>query len=117
MIASETLLAALELLNETLTATVVIFAVSILLYNLTRHSQHPVTQASSVVLLCVTLTYLGDVFVSLDPGRQYLDLWLRFQWLGIAFVPAALFHLSDALLATTGRPSRGRRRFVVRLSY
>ena len=40
-----------------------------------------------------------------------------FQWIGIAFVPAALVHLSDALLATTGRPSRGRRTTVVRLSY
>lgn len=117
MIASDTLLASLELLNETLTATVVIFSISILLYNLSRHSQSRVTRASSVVLLCVTLTYLGDVFVSLDPGQRYLDVWLRFQWIGISIVPAALFHLSDALLATTGRPSRGRRRLVVRLSY
>ena len=117
MIASDTVLASLELLNETLTATVVIFSVSILLYNLSRHSQSRVTRASSVVLLCVTLTYLGDVFVSLDPGQRYLDVWLRFQWIGISIVPAALFHLSDALLATTGRPSRGRRRLVVRVSY
>ncbi|HML20108.1 MAG TPA: hypothetical protein PKD09_00565 [Aggregatilinea sp.] len=117
MIASDTLLASLELLNETLTATVVIFTVSILLYNLSRHSQSHVTRASSIVLLCVTLTYLGDVFVSLDPGQRYLDVWLRFQWIGISIVPAALFHLSDALLATTGRPSRGRRRLVVRISY
>ncbi len=117
MIDSETLLGSLELANETLTATVVIFSVSILLYNLSRHVQSRVTQASSVVLLCVTLTYLGDVFVSLDPGQRYLDVWLRFQWIGISIVPAALFHLSDALLATTGRPSRGRRRFVVRISY
>ncbi len=41
----------------------------------------------------------------------------RVQWIGIAFVPAALFHLSDALLATTGRPSRGRRKLVIRISY
>jgi hypothetical protein len=43
-------------------------------------------------------------------------IWLRFQWLGIIFMPAAYVHFSDALLATTGRP-RGRRRRMVRLVY
>src|SRR5690606_23931025 len=39
------------------------------------------------------------------------------QWLGIIFLPAAYLHLSDALLVTAGRPSRGRRRFAVRAVY
>jgi hypothetical protein len=37
--------------------------------------------------------------------------------IGIVFLPAAYLHLSDALLVTAGRPSRGRRRFAVRLTY
>ncbi|NLX11485.1 MAG: hypothetical protein GXY36_17715 [Chloroflexi bacterium] len=111
------MLTALQLLNETLTATIVIVSASILLYNLSQHTGDRVTRASSIVLFCVTLTYVGDVLVSLDPGGTYLEAWLRFQWIGIALLPAALFHLSDALLATTGRPSRGRRTFVIRLSY
>jgi hypothetical protein len=114
---SEFVLSVLELVNETLTATIVIVSASILLYNLAQHTRDRVTHTSAIVLFCVMLAYLADVFVSLEPGEQYLEAWLRFQWLGIAFVPAALFHLSDALLATTGRPSRGRRRAVVRLSY
>jgi hypothetical protein len=117
MMDSELLLSALELLNRTVTATVVIVSASILLYNLSRHTRDRVARTSAAVLLCVMLTYLGDVFVSLEPGDQYIEVWLRFQWIGIAFIPAALFHLSDALLATTGRPSRGRRKAVVRLSY
>ena len=44
-------------------------------------------------------------------------LWLRVQWLGISFVPAAYMHLSDALLAATGRPSRGRRNWLIRVAY
>jgi hypothetical protein len=32
-------------------------------------------------------------------------------------MPAAMFHLSDALLATTGLPSRGRRTRVIRIMY
>jgi hypothetical protein len=114
---SSDLLAVLELVNETLTATIVIVTVSILLYNLARDTQDRVTRASSVVLFCVFVVFLADVLISLDPGGSYLEVWLRFQWIGIAVIPAALFHLSDALLATTGRPSRGRRWLVVRIAY
>jgi hypothetical protein len=114
---NELVLATLDLTNETLTATIVIVSVSILLYNLSRRTQDRVMRASAAVLACVVVTYLADLFVSLEPGDKYLEFGLRIQWLGIAFIPAALFHLSDALLATTGRPSRGRRKFVVRLSY
>ena len=110
-------LALLELFNETLTATIVIVSVSILLYNLVYRTRDRVARTSSIVLSTVTLAYLADVFISLEPGPDYIEFWLRFQWLGIAFIPAALFHLSDALLATTGRPSRGRRRIVVRVCY
>ena len=39
--------------------------------------------------------------------------WLRFQWLGIAFVPAAYLQFSDALLRNTGAASPVRRRMVV----
>jgi len=46
-----------------------------------------------------------------------LEFWLRLQWIGIVFLPATYLHFSDALLATTGRPSRGRRRLAVRLLY
>ncbi len=117
MLSSDNFLAVLELVNETLTASIVIVSVSILLYNLARDTQDRVTRTSSIVLLCVIIAYLADVFVSLEPGGRYLESWLRFQWIGIAFIPAALLHLSDALLATTGRPSRGRRRAVVRFCY
>jgi hypothetical protein len=117
MLNSNGFLTILELINETLIATIIIVSVSILLYNLARGTRDRVTRTSSVVMLCVIFAYLSDVLISLDPNGKYLEIWLRLQWLGIAFVPAALVHLSDALLATTGRPSRGRRKAVVRASY
>jgi uncharacterized membrane protein len=46
-----------------------------------------------------------------------IDLLLRLQWVGIIFLPPSYLHLSDALLVTAGRPSRGRRRVAVRLTY
>lgn len=107
----------LVLINETLTAAIVVVAASLLLYNLTRNLGDRVARSSSVVLACVTVAYVTDVFVSLEPSLGVYEGFLRLQWLGIALVPAAMFHLSDALLATTGLPSRGRRRRVIRILY
>lgn len=107
----------LDVANEALAATIVVLAASILLYNITRNLNNPVARTSAVLLGCVTMTYLVDVFAALGPDNETYALALRLQWLGIAFMPAALFHLSDALLATTGLSSRGRRRRVVRLMY
>ncbi|MDL1901362.1 hypothetical protein FBR02_11380 [Anaerolineae bacterium CFX9] len=107
----------LSLINETLAAAIVIVSVSILLYNLTRNRHDRVARTSSVLLACVTAAYIGDVFISLGPGMGTFQATLRLQWIGIAFMPVATFHLSDALLATTGLPSRGRRRRIIRVLY
>ncbi|MBC8098677.1 MAG: hypothetical protein H7Y11_04495 [Armatimonadetes bacterium] len=107
----------LNSLNETLAAAIVVVALSMLLYNLTRSFKDRVARTSGAVLACVTLAYVTDVFLSLGPGIRTADAVQRVQWVGIAFLPAAVFHLSDALLATTGLPSRGRRRLAVRALY
>jgi hypothetical protein len=105
-------------INEVLAAAIVIIAASMLLYNITRNLNNRVARSSGIVLSCVTFAYLCDVFLSLGPAEPATEaIVLRLQWIGIAFIPAALFHLSDALLATTGLPSRGRRRRVVRVLY
>ena len=92
----------LSLANEILTAAIVIIAVSILLYNLWRNLRNRVARTSGAVLACVTVSYIADVFLSLDPNQSTYAAVLRLHWIGLAFMPAALFHLSDALLATTG---------------
>jgi hypothetical protein len=111
------LLTVLTTLNEILSAAIVVVAVSMLLYNLTRNVNNRVARTSAAVLACVTISYVADVFTSLRPSPLTALNVQRLQWLGIAFIPAAIFHLSDALLATTGLPSRGRRRRAVRLLY
>src|SRR5690349_1013206 len=107
----------LDLVNETLATAIAVVAASILLYNLTRNLRDRIARTSAIVLGCVTITYLGDTFLSLNPGVGTFGSVLRLQWIGIAFIPTAMFHLSDALLATTGLPSRGRRRRVIRVLY
>lgn len=117
MTMTDLLFTALESLNEILAAGIVIIAISLLLYNLTRNLNNRVARTSGAVLASVTFAYLVDVYLSLGPSRETALIVARFQWLGIALIPSTLFHLSDALLATTGLPSRGRRRLTVRLLY
>lgn len=111
------LLTFLDQTNETLAAVIVVIATSMLLYNITRNIRDRVARTSGAVLACVTASYIADVLLSLEPGFRAAEAVLRLQWIGIAFIPAAIFHLSDALLDTTGLPSRGRRRRVTRLLY
>ena len=111
------LTALLLTVNETLTAGNAIIAFSLLLFNLTRNLNNRVAKTSAGVLACVTLAYVSDAFIALEPASAEHEIASRLQWLGIAFIPAAIYHLSDALLATTGLPSRGRRRRVIRLLY
>ncbi|MDP2995658.1 MAG: hypothetical protein Q8N46_11125, partial [Anaerolineales bacterium] len=48
---------------------------------------------------------------------EMIALFLRLESMGIIFMPHAYLHLSDGMLVTTGRPSRGRRRIAVRSMY
>ena len=111
------LLVSLQTLNGILTAGIAITAFSLLLYVLSFNLRDRVTRSFSIILLCVVIVFVGDALSSVAKTPQELEFWLRFQWLGIVFLPPAYLHLSDAVLATTGRPSRGRRRLAVRLAY
>lgn len=114
---TDILLLFFDLANEVLAAVIVILATSLLLYNITRSFRDRVARTSGVVLISVIITYVGDVFLSLEPSLRTHEAVARLQYIGITLIPAALFHLSDALLDTTGLPSRGRRRRVIRLMY
>lgn len=113
----ELLTSFLDLVNETLAAAIAIVAVSLLLYTLTRNFNDRVARGSAMVLLSVSVAYVCDVLLGLRPTNDATIALLRAQWLGVALVPAALVHLSDALLDTTGLPSRGRRRRTLRIMY
>jgi hypothetical protein len=111
------MIAPLLVLNQILTAGNTITAFSLLLYALTFNLRERVARSLAFLLLCVTLVYFGDVLVATSGPSPETEVWLRLQWVGISFVPAAYLQLSDALLAATGRPSRGRRSRVVLVSY
>jgi hypothetical protein len=87
------------------------------LYALSFNLRDRVARSFAIILLCVVIVFVADALSSVANAPQQLDFWLRVQWLGIIFLPPAYLHFSDALLATTGRPSRGRRSLAVRLTY
>ena len=111
------ILSSLRTLNQLLTAGIAITAFSLLLYALTFNLRDRVARSFALILACVVVVFVGDAIGSISATTKELDFWLRLQWVGIIMLPAAYFHFSDAILATTGRPSRGRRRLIVRLTY
>jgi len=111
------LLNGLAALNQILASGIVITAFSLLLYALTFNLRERTARAFASLLAFVTIVYFCDVVVSTLTALEQAEAWLRLQWVGIAFVPVAYLHFSDALLATTGRPSRGRRRLAIRILY
>lgn len=111
------LLTGLQTLNQLLTAGIAITAFSLLIYALAFNLRDRVARSFAFILACLTIVYAGDAFGSIATTSPEIEFWLRLQWMGIAFLPATYFYSSDALLVTTGQPSRGRRRLLVRLIF
>ncbi|MCU0489367.1 MAG: hypothetical protein MUE67_10495, partial [Anaerolineales bacterium] len=107
----------LQTFNEFLTAGIAITAFSLLLYALSFNLRDRVARSFALITVCVVIVYVGDAMVSVANTPFQDRFWLLVQWPGIIFLPPAYLHFSDAVLATTGRPSRGRRRAAVRLIY
>jgi hypothetical protein len=111
------LLVGLKTINSILTAGIAITAFSLFLYALSFNLRDRVARSFAIILLCVVVVFTTEALQNNSMPNWGLDLLLRLQWVGIIFLPPSYLHLSDALLVTAGRPSRGRRRLAVRLVY
>jgi len=107
----------LQTINQLLTAGIAITAFSLLLYALSFNLKDRVARSFAFMMGCVVVVFVGEAVASVLNTRLWIERWYQFQWLGITFLPAAYNQLSDAVLATTGRPSRGRRTKLVYVSY
>jgi hypothetical protein len=97
----------LSLLNAVLTSSIVILTLALLIYILLYNFRSTVARAFCAIFACVLVVYFSDLAMAGAPLNVAKE-WLRFQWLGIAFTPAAYLHFSDALLETTNDRSRTR---------
>jgi len=110
-------LAGVIALNQILTAGIAITAFSLLIYALTFNLRDRVARSFAIILLSVVVIFTAEAIQSAVTAVSLIELFLRLQWLGIVYLPASYLHLSDALLVTAGKPSRGRRRLAVRAMY
>ncbi|GMQ78817.1 MAG: histidine kinase N-terminal 7TM domain-containing protein [Anaerolineae bacterium] len=99
----------LALINDILQAIIVIFSTSVLLYNLRYLFRDRVTRAFNAMIFFVIIVYFTELLATRTTLADSAEVWIRIGWIGIALVPAAQFHLADALLETTGEPSRNRK--------
>lgn len=113
----EGLLAGLRTVNDILTAGIAITAFSLFLYALSFNLRDRVARSFAIILLCVVVIFTTEALHNKSVPNWGIELLLRIQWIGIIFLPPSYLHLSDALLVTAGRPSRGRRRVAVRMIY
>lgn len=104
------------LLNDVLQAVIIIFGSAVVLYNLGRGLRDRVTTAFCALITFVIIVFLSELMASRIIVGVSAETWLRVQWVGIAMVPAAQFHLSDALLSVTGAMPK-RRKYLTPLSY
>ncbi len=106
----------LTLANQVLSATIVLTSFSLLVYLLTHNFRSPVARAFCALLAFVLIVYIGDVALYEVDAQGAAVRWLKFQWIGIALVPAAYLHFSVALLRSTHVRARWQR-IAAGLSY
>lgn len=111
------LLNLLQTINQLLSAGISITAFSLLLYALTFNLKDKVARSFAFIMACVVVVFVGESVAGVVSSPRWIEVWYQIQWVGIILLPAAYVLLSDAVLATTGRPSRGRRTKLVKTTF
>lgn len=92
-----------------------IIGFSLLGYIVSHNFRSGLARAFVALLTFLVLVHGGDILL-LNAKPEGRLLWLRLQWVGVALLPAAYFHLSDAVLRSTHHASEWRRA-AVRTAY
>jgi len=106
-----------RIVSQILTAGIAITAFSLLLYALTFNLRDRVARSFAVIMVCVVIVFTAEAIGSASRYTWEVEFWLHCQWVGIIILPPAYLHFSDALLSTTGKPSRWRRFWATRIAY
>ena len=108
---------AIKTISQILSAGVAITAFSLFLFSLAYNLRERVVRAFILILFCVTIVFIGESIAGVSEQPAIIQAMLRLKWVGIVLLPATYLHFADSLLTLTGRPSRGRRKWTVRLVY
>jgi hypothetical protein len=103
--------------NQVLGAGIAITALSLFLRALSFSLSDKVSRSFALILASLMLIFSGEAISNAIVGDEIVSFWIKFHWTGLVFFPAAITQFGDAILETTGRPSRGRRHKVIVLAY
>ncbi len=112
----DSILRILITISQILTAGIAITAFALLQYALTFNLRDRVARSFAIILTCLVVLFSADAFGSTSQSVSSIGFWLNVQWIAIILLPASYLNFSDALLSTTGKPSRWRRRWAIRLA-
>ena len=106
-----------ETISDILTAGIAVLAFSLMIYSFSFNLRDRVARSFAWIMICLVIVFATESFSTTGTTEPVIDAWLRIQWVGIILLPAAYLNFSDALLATTGLPSRWRRKWAIRVAY
>jgi hypothetical protein len=107
-------LGVVTLLNRIVVTGVLVTAFALIIYIGLYNRGSQIARNFAIMLACVIGALLGDLLAQISTADS--NPWLRFQWVGIAFIPAASLALSDTLLRATGN-TEPYRRLAPRIGY
>lgn len=117
MLSWDTLQAIIRTISEILTAGVAITGFSLLIYALSFNLRVRVTRAFALMLLCVVIIFTAESLGGIAGRIEESIFWQHIQWVGVLLLPATYLDFSDSILALTGKPSRWRRVWAVRIAF
>jgi hypothetical protein len=106
-----------QTISQITAAGVAITAFSLLLYALAYNLHERVVRSFIMILMCVVVVYTAESIASVSHQPIMTEISLKVKWAGISLLPATYLYFADSLLTLTGRPSRGRRLWMVRITY
>ena len=99
----------LKAISDIFIAGGAITAFSLLIYVITFQIKDIVTRSYTFLLASIVVIFATDAFFTTTSKSGELAFLLRLQFVGLIVLPAAYFYFSNALLAITGNPSKGKR--------
>ncbi len=109
--------AGLRTLSQISMAGIAITAFSLFLYSLAFNLRNRVARSFALIMICVVITFTAESLASANSDLAQSRFWLITQWVGIILLPPVYLQFSNALLETTGKVSKGKRRASILFAY
>ena len=105
-----------ESINQILVASLVVMVLSYSIRALSFNIKERIIRSYLYLLITLFIMYSGEILILLNVSQTMDSFWQAIQWTGVIFFPAAFINFADAILATTGLPSKGKRTFLIQIS-